>query len=90
VPQVRELLKEVKGLGNVGADIFVDTAQGIVASLAPFLDPRSVKTAEAVGLEGDVEELYRLVGRDPMEMCKLAGALTNVRLQKAEGEVAKK
>lgn len=87
---MRELLKEVKGLGDVGADIFVDAAQGVVPSLAPFVDSRSVKTAEAIGLDGDVEVMFELVGKDPMEMCKLANALTNVRLQKAEGEFKEK
>jgi hypothetical protein len=89
IAKVRELLKEVKGIGDVGVDIFMDTAQGVVPSLAPFVDPRSKKTAETVGLGSDVQALYEMVEKEPMEMCKLASALTNVRLEKAEANFAK-
>ena len=82
--EIRAAIKDIKGLGDVGADIFFDTAQGVVPSLAPFLDPRSKKTAEAIGIDSDVNKLWKQVGEDPVEMCKLASALTTVRLEKAE------
>ncbi|KAJ9620518.1 hypothetical protein H2203_007724 [Taxawa tesnikishii (nom. ined.)] len=88
VKEVRNRLKEVKGLGNVGLDIFCDTAQGIWPSLAPFLDPRNAKVADAVGIGSDVNGLWEAVGKEPMEMCKLAAALTTVRLEKKEKEFA--
>ena len=83
---VRQRLKEIKGLGDVGVDIFFDTAQGVCPQLAPFLDPRSAKTAESIGVSGDVATLWREVGEDPERMCRLANALTFVRLNRKEGE----
>lgn len=86
--EVRKRLKEIKGLGDVGADIFFDTAQGVWPCLAPFIDPRSAKTAEAIGIPGDAHVLWesKEVNRDPMTMARLAAALTTVRLEKREGE----
>lgn len=84
--KIRETLKEIKGIGNVGVDIFFSAAQGVWPCLAPFLDPRSVKTAKTIGIGGDVDTLWKQVGQDPMSMCKLASALARVRLDKREGE----
>jgi hypothetical protein len=83
--KIRAALKEIKGLGDVGVDIFFDTAQGVWPCLAPFVDPRSLKTAQQLGL-GTVEELWHDTGEDPMEMCRLSTALTTVRLEKKEKE----
>lgn len=83
---VRKGLKEIKGLGDVGVDIFFNTAQGVCPTLAPFLDPRSAKTAEDIGVGSDVEKLWRQVGESPERMCRLAGALTFVRLNGREAE----
>lgn len=83
--KIRASLKEIKGVGGVGLDIFCDTAQGVWPCLAPFIDPRSLKVADQLGL-GSVEELWREVDQDPMMMCKLATALTTVRLDKKVGE----
>lgn len=83
--KIRAALKEIKGLGDVGVDIFFGTAQGVWPCLAPFVDPRSLKTAEQLGL-GTVEELWHDAGKDPMEMCRLSTALTTVRLEKKEKE----
>ena len=84
--QVRKLIGEVKGIGKVGTDIFFDTAQSVWPALAPFIDPRSMDTASKCGLGSDVTSLWQLVGKDPVEMCKLASALTTVRLEKKEKE----
>ncbi|KAI4124499.1 MAG: hypothetical protein LQ338_004762 [Usnochroma carphineum] len=86
--EVRKLLKEIKGIGNVGVDIFCDTAQHIWPCLAPFIDPRSMKTAQQCGLGNDLEEIWEAIGKDPEQMCKLAAALTTVRLEKKEKEFA--
>lgn len=90
--KIRKALKEIKGIGDVGVDIFFDTVQGVWPVLAPFLDPRSVKVVGEIGGlvekedEGVVQELWQCVGRDPVEMCRLAGALTRVRLENRAGE----
>ncbi|KAL8724052.1 MAG: hypothetical protein Q9166_008161 [cf. Caloplaca sp. 2 TL-2023] len=86
--KVRELVKEIKGIGNVGIDIFCDTAQGVWPCLAPFIDPRSMKTANQCGLSGDINIIWEAVGKDPDKMCRLAAALTTVRLEKREKEFA--
>lgn len=80
------MIKGIKGIGNVGTDIFFDTAQGVWPSLAPFIDQRSLKTAEQCGLGVDVDHLWQILGKDPKEMCKLSAALTTVRLEKKEHE----
>jgi hypothetical protein len=80
-PRICATVKEIKGMGQVGLDIFCDTAQGVWPCLSPFIDPRSLKTAEQLDL-GGVEELWQQVGEDPLLMCKLATALTTVRLDK--------
>lgn len=86
--QVRSLLKEIKGIGNVGTDIFCDTAQGIWPCLAPFIDPRSMKTAQQCGLGEDLNAIWETIDQDPERMCRLAAALTTVRLEKKEKEFA--
>jgi hypothetical protein len=85
---IRRALKRIKGLGDVGVDIFFDTAQGLWPCLSPFIDPRSIRTAEQIGLDGDVDSLWQDVDRDPIAMCKLAAAVTTVRLEKKEKEFA--
>ena len=83
--QIRAALKEIKGIGEVGLDIFCDTAQAVWPYLAPFIDPRSLKTAQQLGL-GSAEELWQEVGKDALMMCKLATALTTIRLDKKTSE----
>ncbi|ROW11290.1 hypothetical protein VMCG_00868 [Cytospora schulzeri] len=85
-PKIRKALGGINQLGNVGIDIFFDTAQGVWPCLAPFIDPRSRKTAEAIGIGSDEAVLWREVGEDPVRMCRLASALTYVRLEKKEAE----
>lgn len=84
--KTRKYIQEIKGIGKVGADIFFDTAQNVWPSLAPFVDPRSMETAARCGLGRDVNAIWEAVGKDPEEMCKLASALTMLRLEKKEHE----
>ena len=84
--RVRDLLKEIKGLGDVGADIFMDTVQGVWPVLAPSVDGRSLKEAEELGLGADVGALWKEVGEDAGMMVRLSAALTKVRLEKLEGQ----
>ncbi|KAJ9615818.1 hypothetical protein H2200_001895 [Cladophialophora chaetospira] len=86
--KIRAELKTIKGLGDVGIDIFFTTAQHVWPCLAPWIDPRSLKTAENIGLGKDVQALWKEVGEKPEVMCNLAGALTDVRLEKKESEWA--
>jgi orotate phosphoribosyltransferase-like protein len=70
----------------VGIDIFFTTAQHLWPCLAPWVDPRSLNTAEKIGLGNDVQALWSDVGEDPESMCRLACALMDVRLEKRESE----
>ena len=79
-------LKEVKGIGPVGATIFLGSMQHYCPRVAPFLDPRSLKSAEQVGLGSDVDAMFDALGHNTYEMAKLEAALTKVRLEKREGE----
>ncbi|KAL7624405.1 hypothetical protein AAE478_005969 [Parahypoxylon ruwenzoriense] len=84
--KIRAELKNIKGLGDVGINIFFDTAQHIWPCLAPFIDPRSLKTAEAIGIGGDVRALWQAVSENPDQMCRLAAALTKLRLDRKQNE----
>ncbi|OTA61488.1 hypothetical protein K449DRAFT_370672 [Hypoxylon sp. EC38] len=84
--KIRAELKQIKGLGDVGINIFFDTAQHIWPCLAPFIDPRSLKTAEEIGIGGGVNVLWKEVSEDPEKMCRLASALTKLRLDGKEKE----
>jgi hypothetical protein len=46
----RELLRECKGIGNVGVDIFFREAQVIWDELYPFADQRALRAARKLGL----------------------------------------
>lgn len=85
--KLRNLLKEVKGLGDVGIDIFFGTTQDICSFLAPFIGDRNLQTAKKIGLSQDVESLWQDVNKDPSAMCKLYSALTFVRLERKENEL---
>ncbi|KAL8898027.1 MAG: hypothetical protein Q9192_002285 [Flavoplaca navasiana] len=74
--RIRQLIKEIKGIGNVGVDIFFNTAQSIWPCLAPFIDPRSMKTAKQCGIGDDVRAIWRTIEEDSENMCRLANALT--------------
>ncbi|KAL1998648.1 hypothetical protein VTN02DRAFT_5807 [Thermoascus thermophilus] len=85
--RVRSQIKQIKGLGDLGADLFVDSAQAVWPCLAPFLDARSRRTAEEVGIGTDLDAIYAALGRDPVAMSRLARGLSNVRLQRKQGVI---
>lgn len=86
--KVRELIKEIKGLGDLGTDIFFNNAQSIWRTLAPFIDARSLRTADDIGIGTDVDAIYKELEFDPVQMSKLANGLSAVRLEKKQGEVS--
>jgi endonuclease III len=59
----RALLKECKGIGDVGADIFCREAQLAWDELFPFADRRALEAARRLGLEDDAGKLARRVSR---------------------------
>jgi hypothetical protein len=78
----RRLLKEFKGLGDVGVDIFFREAQVAWDELRPFADRRALDAARQLGLGSDVEALARLVDGGPQDFARLTAALVRVRLER--------
>jgi endonuclease III len=76
----RKLLKQFKGIGDTGVDIFFREAQSVWPELAPFADRRALSTAEQLGLGKDVKDLTKLVNRS--QFPQLVSGLTRVRLSK--------
>ncbi|KAL5002052.1 hypothetical protein BDV10DRAFT_158232 [Aspergillus recurvatus] len=78
----KKLVKEVHGLGDLGVELFFNNVQSVWPTIAPFVDSRSLKTAEDAGLGTDLKAIYEDLGNDSVKMCKLANALSAARLDK--------
>jgi hypothetical protein len=74
----RRLLKQVKGLGEVGVDIFFREAQVAWQELFPFLDQRAAQAARRLGLDADPEALAG--DRRPEVFARLVAALVRTGL----------
>lgn len=81
----RRLLKEFKGIGEVGADIFFREAQVAWEELFPFADDRALKSAKSLGLPAEARALARLVG--DRDFPPLVAALVKVQLAREHGAV---
>lgn len=75
----RELLQEFKGIGPVGADIFLREAQPAWEELVPYVDDRVLATAQELGLPADAERLLELVG--PARFPRLVAGLVRTQLE---------
>ena len=82
----RALLKECKGLGEVGVDIFMREAQSVWPELYPFADRKARQAAAEVGLDDDPHALADRVPRKDfprlltaLVRASLAGGLERVR-----------
>jgi endonuclease III len=71
------LLKQFKGIGDTGADIFLREVQDVWTWVRPFFDKRAVTAARQLGLPADPDELGALA---PRNNAKLAAALVRVSL----------
>ncbi len=76
----RELLKELKGIGDVGVDVFFREAQVAWDELVPFADRRALTGASELGLGGDARALARHV--DPADFPRLVAGLVRMGLAK--------
>ena len=76
----RTLLKECKGIGDVGADIFCREAQIAWDELFPFADRRALEAAGRLGLEEDADRLAGRVSRK--DYPRLLAALVRTGLGK--------
>jgi hypothetical protein len=85
--RTRELVREIKGLGDLGVDLFFNNVQSVWTPIAPFLDGRSLETADQVGLGTDIDAIYAELEEDAMMMSRLANGLSAARLEKRQGEL---
>ena len=76
----QKLLREIKGLGNVGVMIFFREAQEAWDELRPFADKKALKAAGKLGLPEDAGELAKLVPQK--DFTRLVAALVRVDLAK--------
>lgn len=82
----RRLLGEVKGLGDVGIDIFFREVQVVWDEIAPFADARALKEAPRLKLPEDGDRLSKLVD-GPTEFARLVAALVRTGLAGDHDEV---
>lgn len=74
----RERLKVVKGVGDVGVDIFFRETQTAWPELYPFADAKALEGAEALGLPERADDLAGLVEAD--RFATLVSALVRMQL----------
>jgi endonuclease III len=74
----RQLLKEVKGVGDVGVDIFAREAQTAWDEWRPFADKRAIESAKRLDLGDDASDLERLVSKK--DYPRLVAALVRTEL----------
>jgi endonuclease III len=77
VKATSRLLKQFKGIGDTGADIFLREIQDVWTWVRPYFDKRAVAAARQLGLPTDPDELGALV---PRSNSQLAAALVRVSL----------
>lgn len=77
---LRAGLKELPGIGDVGADIFLREAQAVWPDLRPYVDARVCRAAREIGLPDEPAELARLVPRDKLP--RLVAGLVRLSLNR--------
>jgi endonuclease III len=81
VKKEHRLLQQFKGIGKVGADIFLREIQGVWEEAYPYADDRVLKAGRELGLGSDPKALAKLVSR--RDFPRLVAALVRVDLAKA-------
>lgn len=74
------MLKQFKGIGDTGADIFLREVQDVWAWVRPYFDKRAIAGAKKLGLPADPSALGRMA---PGDNARLAAALVRVSLDDA-------
>ena len=77
VAAVKRLLKQFKGIGDTGADIFLREVQDVWTWARPYFDRRAIEAARRIGLPAEPRALSALAPRNTAE---LAAALVRVSL----------
>ena len=76
--KIRQLLKEFKGMGDVGVNIFFREIQTVWPELYPFVDSKVEKGAKKYGLPTNTDKLADLVSKK--DFVKLSDALVRMDL----------
>jgi hypothetical protein len=84
--QERKLLKQFKGIGDVGANIVFREAQAGWPELYPFADERVLTAAKALGLPADANALAEMV-RGRRQFARLVAALIRVHLERTHEQI---
>lgn len=85
VDSEHQLLQQFKGIGKVGADIFLREVQDLWEEAFPYVDARVAKAAEKIGLPGEPRALARLVDRN--DFSRFVGGLVRADLANAQKQV---
>lgn len=83
--EMRKRLKEFKGIGDVGVDIFFREVQIVWEELYPFADDRTLESAGELGLPEDPKKLAELSGKD--DFPRLVAALVRLKIDGDPEEV---
>jgi endonuclease III len=77
VAQAKRMLKDFKGIGDTGADIYLREVQDSWTWVRPYFDDRATATAKKLGLPSDPAALGKLSSR---RNARLAAALVRISL----------
>lgn len=77
--EAERLLTEFKGIGQAGAGMFLREAQVVWNEFAPFLDDRTRRSANEIGLPKDPKRLRELVS-DDKQFVELVAALVRASI----------
>jgi hypothetical protein len=82
----RKLLKQFKGMGDVGVNIFFREVQIVWPEVFPFVDEKVLASAKKLRLPADAEALRGLV-RGRRNFARLVAALMRVQLERKHKEI---
>ncbi len=77
VAAAKRMLKEFKGIGDTGADIYLREVQDVWSWVQPYFDDRATATAKQLGLPSQPAKLGALA---PRNNARLAAALVRISL----------
>jgi len=84
IAAAKRMLKQFKGIGNTGVDIYLREVQDVWTWVRPYFDDRATAAAKKLGLPSDPPKLGALAPRDN---ARLAAALVRASL---DSEVRRK
>ncbi|OCB25258.1 endonuclease [Mycobacterium intracellulare] len=77
VAAAKRMLKQFKGIGDTGADIYLREVQDVWTWVRPYFDDRATRTAKRFGLPAEPKKLGSLA---PQANARLAAALVRASL----------